>query len=126
MNLSDAIREALTELGTTATGPEVRTLIHKKHPALREKLETNTYSATFSLLRKKAIEAEGDTPDTTKAVAHLAVHSPVARKISPAITDDLTPEEIAIAGFREAYKQLVSVVGKDLAHLIASRLMGGK
>src|ERR1700677_4127968 len=124
MNLSEAIREALAELGTDTIGAAVKEVIHKRHRGLREKLDTPTFSTTFSTERKKAKEAAAAAkPATTKEVVAVATVRPsVARKTTPTIPDELTPEETAIAGVREAYKQLAALVGSDVAKSITARL----
>jgi hypothetical protein len=122
MNLSEAIREALAELGTDATTSAIRDLIHTRHRRLREKLDTPTFSSTLSVLRKKAAEAEEPSSTKNESVAAPTFQPSIARKSSPAIADERTPEETAIVGFRETYKHLVSLVGSDLANSIVSRL----
>jgi hypothetical protein len=128
MTLSDAIRDALKKLGLETTGPDVRDLIAKKHPSLKDKLDTPTFSTTFSTLRKKEKQAAGtDSEEAPSKQPTAAITAPKpVKKTAPAGSEEITPEEKAIVQLREAYKHLVALVGQEVAHSISTHMSGKK
>lgn len=136
-NLSEAIVEGFNAIGLDCSGKEMKEWIAKHIPHLTGKLDTGTFSSTFSTKRSKLREkgttgkaatksfTELEAPTTTTSVSTRtpiqATTSPTNGHTSGSHTCEEKPVQVILANFADSYRELVKVFGSEIAATLAQK-----